>query len=177
MEFFLSYKVSQLLSAPFYIDVLMHIYCLIYGYEVLAMYNMSDEVDITATYAWVEGKDTANDIYLGAQQISAPKGTINVNWRPLDNTHLSLTYLYVGDRKKFSPENGVYVGTNGPVDSYHIFNVSGNYVINRDWSAFIGVENLFNQDYYPSKSQAYTYSGYNVKGLGTTVNLGASYQF
>ncbi|WP_426360297.1 TonB-dependent receptor [Pseudocolwellia sp. HL-MZ19] len=149
----------------------------IYGYEVLAIYNMSDELDITATYAWVEGKDTANDIYLGAQQISAPKGTVNVNWQPLENASLSLTYLYVGDRKKFTPEDGVYLGTNGPVDSYHIFNVSGNYEINQDWSAFIGIENLFNQDYYPSKSQAYTYSGYNVKGLGTTVNLGASYQF
>jgi iron complex outermembrane receptor protein len=36
---------------------------------------------------------------------------------------------------------------------------------------------LFNQDYYPAKSQAYTYSGYNVKGLGTTVKLGVDYQF
>jgi len=149
----------------------------IYGYEALALYNISKELDITATYAWVEGKDTENDVYLGAKQISAPKATVNVNWQPLDDTYLSLTYLYVGDRKKFSPVDGKYVGDKGPIDSYHIVNVSGNYEISQDWSAFVGIENLFNQDYYPAKSQAYTYSGYNVKGLGTTVNIGANYQF
>jgi iron complex outermembrane receptor protein len=149
----------------------------IYGFEVLAMYNVSNELDVTATYAWVEGKDTANDIYLGSQQISAPKGTVNVNWQPLDTANLSLTYLYVGDRKKFEPVDGKFVGTNGPIDSYHVVNVSGNYEINQAWSAFFGVENLFNQDYYPAKSQAYTYSGYNVKGIGTTVNIGVDYQF
>ena len=149
----------------------------IYGYEALAMYNMSNELDITATYAWVEGKDTENNIYLGAKQISAPKATVNVNWQPIDNANLSLTYLYVADRKKFEPADGKFVGDKGPIDSYHIFNVSGNYEFNQDWSAFVSIENLFNQDYYPAKSQAYTYSGYNVKGLGTTVNIGASYQF
>lgn len=149
----------------------------IYGFEALAMYNVSNELDITATYAWVEGKDTANDIYLGAKQISAPKGTINVNWQPLENASVSVTYLYVGDRNKFDKVDGKYVDDKGPIDSYHVFNISGNYDINQDWSAFVGIENLFNHDYYPAKSQAYTYSGYNVKGLGTTVNIGTTYQF
>lgn len=149
----------------------------IYGFEALAMYNVSNELDITATYAWVEGKDTANDIYLGAKQISAPKGTINVNWQPLENASVSVTYLYVGDRNKFDKVDGKYVDDKGPIDSYHVFNISGNYDINQDWSAFVGIENLFNHDYYPAKSQAYTYSGYNVKGLGTTINIGTTYQF
>ncbi|TWX54630.1 TonB-dependent receptor [Colwellia hornerae] len=149
----------------------------IYGYEAVAFYNFSKEIDITATYAWVEGKNTENDTYLGAKQISAPKATININWQPIDNTNLALSYLYVGDRKKFDPVDGKYVGDKGPIDSYHVFNMSGNYSFNQDWTAFIGIENLFNQDYYPAKSQAYTYSGYNVKGLGTTVNMGVDYQF
>lgn len=149
----------------------------IYGYEAFALYNLSKDLDITATYAWVEGKDTKNDVYLGAKQISAPKATVNVNWQPLDKAHLSLTYLYVGDRKKFAPVDGKYVGDKGPIDSYQIFNVSGNYEFAQGWSAFVGVENLFNQDYYPAKSQAYTYSGNNVKGLGTTVNVGVNHQF
>ena len=149
----------------------------IYGYEVLAHYTFSPDLNLTATYAWVEGKDTANDVYLGAKQISPPKGTININWKPIENSYLSLSYLYVGDRKKFGQVNGQYVGDKGPIDSYHIVNFSGNYIFNDGWSAFVGVENLFNQDYFPAKSQAYTYNGYNVKGLGTTVNLGVSYQF
>lgn len=149
----------------------------IYGYEAVAFYNFSKEIDITATYAWVEGKDTKNDTYLGAKQISAPKATVNINWQPIDNATLALSYLYVGDRKKFAPVDGKYVGDNGPIDSYHVLNMSGNYGFSQDWVVFIGIENLFNQDYYPAKSQAYTYSGYNVKGLGTTVNIGVDYQF
>ena len=129
------------------------------------------------TYAWVEGKDTANDIYLGAKQISAPKGTININWQPMDNGNVAVTYLYVGDRKRFDKVDGQYVGDKGPVDSYHIVNLSGSYNLNDDWSGFLGIENLFNQDYFPAKSQAYTYNGYNVKGLGTTVNMGINYKF
>lgn len=149
----------------------------IYGYEAVAFYNVSEELDITATYAWIEGKDTKNDAYLGARQISAPKATVNINWQPIDNANLAVNYLYVGDRKKFAKVDGKYVGDNGPIDSYHVFNLSGNYGFSQDLTAFIGIENLFNQDYYPAKSQAYTYSGYNVKGLGTTVNIGVDYQF
>lgn len=149
----------------------------IYGYEVLAHYNFSRELNATATYAWVEGKDTANDIYLGAKQISAPKATININWQPIDKANVALSYLYVGDRKRFDKVDGKHVGDKGPIDSYHLVNMSGNYQFNQDITAFIGIENLLNQDYYPAKSQAYTYSGYNVKGLGTTVNIGVNYQF
>ena len=149
----------------------------IYGYEALAQYAFTKQLDITATYAWVEGKDTKNDVYLGAKQISAPKGTINLNWSPVDATNIAFTYLYVGDRKRFEQVDGAYVGDKGPIDSYHIVNVSGHYNFATDWDAFMGIENLFNQDYYPAKSQAYTYSGYNVKGLGTTINIGLKYQF
>ena len=149
----------------------------IYGYEALAQYTFTNDLDMTATYAWTEGKDTKNDVYLGARQISAPKGTINVNWSPVDEANLTLTYLYVGDRKRFEKKDGEYVGDQGPIDSYHIVNVSGHYNFAQNWDAFIGIENLFNQDYYPAKSQAYTYSGYNVKGLGTTVNVGIKYLF
>lgn len=149
----------------------------IYGYEALAQYWLSPEINLTATYSWVEGKDTKNDVYLGAKQISAPKGTVNINWQPVDQASLSITYLYVGDRKKFAPVDGKYVGDKGPINGYHIVNLSGNYAFSPVWSAFIGIENLLNQDYYPAKSQAYTYSGYNIKGLGTTANIGVNYQF
>lgn len=149
----------------------------IYGYEAVAFYNVSKELDVTATYAWIEGKNTADDVYLGAGQISAPKATVNLNWKPIHNAHVSVNYLYVGSRKQFDAVDGQYNGDQGPIDSYSIVNVSGNYDVNQAWSTFIGIENLFNNDYYPAKSQAYTYSGYNVKGLGTTVKLGVNYQF
>ncbi|GAA0810545.1 TonB-dependent receptor [Colwellia sp. D2M02] len=149
----------------------------IWGYEALVNYTISDNLALNATYSWIEGKNTAADVYLGAKQINPPKATINLNWQPIDNASLAINYLYVGDRKRFDPIDGEYVGDQGPIDSYQIVNLSGNYDFAKQWSAFIGVENLFNQDYYPTKSQGYTYGGYNIKGLGTTVNIGVNYQF
>ena len=149
----------------------------IYGYEALINYNINDAWAVNATYSWVEGKNTEADVYLGAKQISPPKATVNVNWNPNSDISVAINYLYVGDRKRFEPVDGKYVGDQGPIDSYQVVNLSGNYNFASDWSAFIGVENLFNQDYYPTKSQGYTYGGYNIKGLGTTVNMGVNYQF
>jgi len=149
----------------------------IYGYEALVNYTINVNWAVNATYSWVEGKNTEADVYLGAKQISPPKATINLNWNPSNNISVAMNYLYVGDRKRFEPVDGKYVGDQGPIDSYQVVNVSGNYEFAQDWSAFIGIENLFNQDYYPTKSQGYTYGGYNIKGLGTTVNMGINYQF
>ncbi|NQZ26141.1 MAG: TonB-dependent receptor [Colwellia sp.] len=149
----------------------------IYGYEALINYDINDAWAVNVTYSWVEGKNTEADVYLGAKQISPPKATVNINWNPNNDISLALNYLYVGDRKRFEPVDGEYVGDQGPIDSYQIVNLSGNYDFANDLSAFIGVENLFNQDYYPTKSQGYTYGGYNIKGLGTTVNIGLNYQF
>ncbi|MCJ8295792.1 MAG: TonB-dependent receptor [Colwellia sp.] len=149
----------------------------IYGYEALINYDINEAWAVNATYSWVEGKNTEADVYLGAKQISPPKATVNINWNPNNDISVALNYLYVGDRKRFEPVDGEYVGDQGPIDSYQIVNLSGNYDFSNDWSAFIGVENLFNQDYYPTKSQGYTYGGYNIKGLGTTVNIGLNYQF
>jgi iron complex outermembrane receptor protein len=149
----------------------------IYGYEALVNYTISDAWAVNATYSWVEGKNTEADVYLGAKQISPPKATINLNWNPNNDISVAVNYLYVGDRKRFEPVDGKYVGDQGPIESYQIVNASGSYNFAQDWSAFVGIENLFNQDYYPTKSQGYTYGGYNIKGLGTTVNMGINYQF
>ena len=84
----------------------------------------------------------------------------------------------MGNRKRFEPnDNGQYVGDQGAVDNYTVFNLSGQYQFADSWQGFIGVENLFNQDYFPARAQSYTYGGYNIKGLGTTATVGVTYQF
>ncbi len=150
----------------------------IWGYEGLVDYRISETLGVVATYSYVEGKNTEADIYLGSRQISPPKATVNVNWRPLDSMSLTVSYLHVGDRKRFAPDaDGEYVGDQGPVSSYNIFNVSGKYQFADNWNAFMGIENLFNSDYYPARAQSYTYGGYNIKGLGTTATLGVTWAF
>lgn len=131
-----------------------------------------------ATYSYVEGKNTEADIYLGAKQISPPKATANLTWQPIDQTSLTLSYLYVGDRKRFTAnDEGNYVGDQGPIDSYGVVNLSGQYQFNSHFQGFVGIENLLNKDYYPARAQSYTYGGYNIKGLGTTATIGIKYQF
>ncbi len=150
----------------------------IWGYEGLVDYRISETLNVVATYSYVEGKNTEADVYLGSRQISPPKATANVNWKPSDTLSLTVSYLYVGDRKRFSPNaDGDYVGDQGPISSYNIVNLSGQYQFAENWNAFMGVENLFNSDYYPARAQSYTYGGYNIKGLGTTATLGVTYSF
>ena len=150
----------------------------IWGYETLVDYKINPTLKLLATYSHVEGKNTEDDIYLGSRQISPPKGTANLNWQPNDELSLTVSYLYVGSRKRFEPNADCdYVGDQGPISSYNLFNLSGRYNFSKNWQAFMGVENLFNNDYYPARAQSYTYGGYNIKGLGTTVTLGATYSF
>jgi len=150
----------------------------IWGYETLIDYKINPTLKLVATYSYVEGKNTEDDIYLGSRQISPPKGTANLNWQPNDELSLTVSYLYVGSRKRFEPNaDGDFVGDQGPISSYNLFNLSGRYNFSNNWQAFMGVENLLNNDYYPARAQAYTYGGYNIKGLGTTMTLGATYSF
>ena len=150
----------------------------IWGYEGIVNYRVSPALDVSATYSYVEGKDTQEDVYLGGRTVNPPKATFIANWRPTDTANLTLEYLYVGSRDRFeADENGIYSTDQAPVSSYNVVNVSGNYAFSSQWQGFFGVQNLLNEDYFPARAQAYTYGGYQVKGLGTTVNAGVTYQF
>ncbi|RTR34387.1 TonB-dependent receptor [Shewanella atlantica] len=148
----------------------------IWGYEAQLGYQIQDNLRSNITYSWIEGKDTENDVYLDGKAISAPKFTASIDWQPIDAANIGINYLYVGDRSRFEPTNGNYVGAQGPVSSYNLVNLSSSYTID-NWQLSLGVENLLNEDYYSARSQAFTYKGYNTKGLGTTVNLGVKASF
>ncbi|WP_440053769.1 TonB-dependent receptor [Pseudoalteromonas sp. T1lg65] len=150
----------------------------IWGYEALVDYKINAELNLVATYSFVEGKNTKDNSYLGSRQISPAKFTANLNWQPSDALSMSLSYLYVGNRKRFDiGENGRYSVDQGPITNYNIFNFSGKYQFAPNWQGFVGIENLFNADYFTARAQSYTYGGYNVKGLGTTVTMGVTYDF
>ena len=150
----------------------------IWGYEASAEYRLSDAWQLSASYGYTEGKDTQNDVYLGARQISAPKFSSSVRYRPTSDISLSMYWLHVFNRDRFSPgANGFYSGDQGPIKNYDLLNLSANYQIN-NWQLFAGIENLLNEDYFPARSQAFRYgSGYSVKGLGSAINMGVSYSF
>ncbi|WP_440906054.1 TonB-dependent receptor [Catenovulum sp. SX2] len=149
----------------------------VWGYEGVVNYRVDDTLNFAATFGYVEGKHTESDLYIGGRQIGAPKATFVANWRPTEQAALSVSYLHVEDRERFERnDEGNFTGDEGNVKGYDVVNLSGSYDFG-DVSIFAGVENLFNQDYFPARAQALTYTAFNVKGIGTTVNLGVKVAF
>lgn len=150
----------------------------IWGFEATADYTLNNHWSVQAAYGYTEGKDTLNDVYLGARQISAPKLTSAVNYTPSQDINVTLNWLHVFSRDRFEPnEQGFYSGDQGPIDSYDVINLAASYQWG-SWEFFGGIENLLNADYFPARSQALRYgTGYSVKGVGASLSLGATYQF
>lgn len=150
----------------------------IWGFEATAEFSLNEQWSLQAAYGYTEGKDTQNDTYLGARQISAPKLTSMLNYRPNKDLNVNLYWLHVFSRDRFEAnEQGFYSGDQGPITSYDVVNLSVSYQLN-NWELFGGIENLFNADYFPARSQALRYgTGYSVKGVGSTLSLGATYRF
>ena len=149
----------------------------IWGYEGGVDYSVNDSLLIGATYSWVEGKDTEADEYLDGRSINAPKFTAYMDLQATEDWQLGMTLLAMGDRDRFdADEDGNYSGAQGPVKSYEILNLTTSYQLNKT-ELFAGIENLLNEDYFPGRSQSYTYTGYNLKGRGRWVTMGINHTF
>jgi len=149
----------------------------IWGWEVSADYVVNEQLDIAATYSYNEGKDTANDAYLGQKQISAPTFTTVINYSPTDESKVTLSYFHVGDRNRFEQVDGKWVGDQGPISSYDVINLSGHYQLSNGIKFYAGIENLLNNEYFTARSQGYSYSGYNTLALGSTLKMGLTATF
>ncbi|MFT5757087.1 MAG: iron complex outermembrane receptor protein [Alteromonadaceae bacterium] len=149
----------------------------IWGYEAAVDLAVSEDLDVGISYSWSEGKNKDTDTYLDAGSINPPKITAYVNYQASEKLRLAMNYLSVQSRDRFEPVNGKYSGRQAPVSSYHVVNGSASYTVNNAVKLSAGIENLFNSDYYPHIAQAFTFSGWNVKGKGRTVNLGLAYSF
>ncbi|MGB0834084.1 MAG: TonB-dependent receptor [Psychrobium sp.] len=149
----------------------------IWGWEVSANYQATDELSIDAAYSYNEGKNTEKDVYLGQKQISAPVFTTTVNYQPSDRSKVAVSYIHVGDRDRFEKVDGKYVGDQGAINSYGIVNVSGHYDITESTQVYGGIENLLNKQYLKAKSQGYTYNGYNTAALGASLKIGLTTKF
>lgn len=147
----------------------------IWGYEAAIDVTLTDALDAGLSYSWLEGKNKENDTYLDGGSISPPKITAYINYQASENLRLAMNYTGIQSRNRFVATNGKYSGRKAPVSSYNVVNASGSYTINDAIKLSAGIENLFNSDYYSHIAQSHTFSGWNVKGKGRTVNLGLTY--
>ena len=103
--------------------------------------------------------------------------TTSVNYKPTEESKVSVSYFHVGNRNRFEQIDGKWIGDQGPINSYSIVNLSGHYEINDSLKVYGGVENLFNKQYLNASAQGYSYNGYNTAALGATLKLGISTKF
>ena len=145
----------------------------IYGFEVAAKYRLHSKIDIGANYSFTEGKRELADkkVYLGGDRINPPKLTAYTIFRPLENWSLFVQMINTSGRDKFEPVNGAYTYGTGPVKSFTAFNLSSSYTFREKSTIRLGVENLFNKDYYSVISQWQSNNMNYVKENGTRLTI------
>lgn len=159
----------------------------IYGFELAADYHLFDQLGLSASYSYTEGKrdidkngkfNDAGDLYLNGRRISAPKVTASVTYSPLKVLDLTLNYTGINSRNRFEKNaNGIYNGNEGAVKAYHLFSFAGIYQVKKNTKLTLGVDNIFNQDYFPARAQWFMQPGFYSKGRGTSINFGVSVSY
>lgn len=152
----------------------------IHGYEVALSITPNNVWKIGGSYAYVEGKSEAENgtkTYLNNARIAPPKATGYVYYTP-GKLSIQLFWLNTGDRNRFERNtNGLYKANEGPVKAVNLFNLSAAYTFNQNWSAGLGVENIFNETYYPATSQYGANNATYFRGPGTVSSFNISYKF
>ncbi|MGA6118546.1 TonB-dependent receptor [Sphingobacterium anhuiense] len=151
------------------------------GYEVTLDAQLSQKLSVGGSYAYVEGKakmDDGSKIYLNGSRIAPPKATGFLSYKPNQQLNLQLFWIHTGARDRFAlNDKGKYNNSEGPISNVDLFNLSGNYNLNKNWKIGFGVENIFNTSYYPTVSQYRALDAEYVKGSGTVTSLNLHYQF
>ncbi|MEN5058297.1 TonB-dependent receptor [Sphingobacterium kitahiroshimense] len=151
------------------------------GYEVTLDAQLSQKLSVGGSYAYVEGKakmDDGSKIYLNGSRIAPPKATGFLSYKPNQHLNLQLFWIHTGARDRFAlNDKGKYNNSEGPISNVDLFNLSGNYNLNKNWKIGFGIENIFNTSYYPTVSQYRALDAEYVKGSGTVTSLNLHYQF
>jgi len=158
----------------------------VWGYEVQADYQILKELTVGGNYANVQGrgdKDSdgnfygPNDIYLKSNRIPPVKITGYAKYGG-KRLNVELYWMYVGDRDVFKPNaKGAYAIGEGPIHSFNLWNLASAYKVTDSIRVKLGIENIFNTDYYPTTSQFYGTNANYTRGNGTRFNLALGYSF
>lgn len=151
----------------------------VYGFEVSADYALLDELSLGASWSYTEGKREVGDqkVYLGGDRIAPPKTTAYINYTAIPGLLIRLQMLHAGNRKRFDPVNGRYSYGTGPISGFTIFNLYTGYDFDSHSSLQLGVENLFNNDYFTIPSQWQADNLTYVKGNGARISFSYAYKF
>lgn len=154
----------------------------IHGYELAADMQVTRNLQAGLSYSYVEGKLDADndgnykgdkDEYLPGQRIAPSKFAGHIDYAVVPGKlNVLLQYTGIMKRDRF-PRNssGSYDPYKAPVSPYHLFNSSIGYNFNENTSLSLGIENMFNENYFTARSQ---WGAFND---GYTKGKGAAYRF
>ncbi|WP_420339502.1 TonB-dependent receptor [Roseibium sp.] len=156
----------------------------IWGIEVTANYDVTDQIAVGGTLTWLEGEydttgDGKYDSDLGSDRIAPLKLTGYVEYAPRDWANIRLQGLYSGHR---NPDSTQFTGIE-TIDSYFVVDAFADFSINENSKLSFGVENMLNADYVPVLQQSYSVQAYGyddyyyVKAPGTTFSAKYSMKF
>ncbi len=152
----------------------------IWGYELVADVKVLQNLKVGGSYSYVEGKaeSATGKVYMNGERIMPPKGTGYINYLPIPAVNLQFSMVYTGSRDRFAKRsNGVYGLSEGPVTDVTYFNFNAGWNINSSFNLTMGVENVFNQSYYPPRSQYRVQDLEYVQGNGARLNWSVGYRF
>ena len=144
----------------------------VYGVEVTTDVRVADPVVAGGTFSWVKGLQDADDdgsyeTPLPGNRIPPEKITGYVEVTPLDGWTGRLQMLYSGHRDVF-PGSNAYA--QGSVSSYTVFDLSSRIDVGPG-ALTVGIENLFDNYYFPVRSQYPALDGSYTPAPGRTVSL------
>ena len=154
----------------------------IYGYELAADMQVTKNLQAGLSYSYVEGKLDADndgnykgdkDEYLPGQRIAPPKLAGHVDYAVVPGKlNVLLQYTGILKRDRFTKNSsGSYDPYKAPVSPYHLFNSSIGYNFNESTSLNLGIENMFNEDYFTARSQWGAFNDSYTKGKGASYRL------
>ncbi len=144
----------------------------VYGVELTADVQVADPVAVGGTFSWVKGVRDADDngsyeTPLPGNRIPPEKLTGYVEVTPVDGWTSRLHMLYSGSRDVF-PNSTAY--GQGSVSPYTIFDLSSRIEVGRG-ALTIGIENLFDNYYFPVRSQFPAFDSSYTPGRGRHLSL------
>lgn len=143
----------------------------IYGVEASLDAQPFDRWNMGGTLTWMEGKRDADDdgsfdTYLLGNRISPLKLTAYAEHQTSANWRNRLQVLYSGERNRFDGQSGF---GKGEVRDFVLVDLLSTVKL-KTGRLQIGVENLFDEQYFPVISQMYNFDNRYSAGQGRTVS-------
>lgn len=139
-----------------------------YGFEIEASWQASDNLDLTASYAWQHSEDKKTD-----QRVAdAPRQQIYLSshWQFINGFHLSPQLIWIGDRERTATDS------RNAIDDYTLVNLTlrVDSLLNRNLQLVVSGRNIFDEDAHEPSSGTIA-DDYPLEGRSFWVEL--SYRF